>query len=333
MDLPLISVIIPVYNAQQYLAEAIQSVLSQSHTNLELKILDDGSNDKSVAVAKSFNDPRVAVLASAENLGPAYRLNQGIAMAKGEYISIMHADDIMHKQKLEKQLIFFKNNPKVSVCGCNVQLISGSSSIWMYPENDQECKDLLLLSVPFAHPTVVFKKSGIHHHQPLYNENMTAAEDYDLWVKLAGKCCFGNVQEVLLNYRIHPWQSSSTRKEIETKNMDTVRKLIVQNLFKIEKAQDILSCYNSLYHYQNIATEDVLHGVTLLWKANKRNKMFGKPALRGRLKHIVYEKLSPLTFWQKMTLIFFMPALFEISFFKSMMRIFFRRDEIFVNNK
>ena len=321
MHQPLITVIIPVYNAAQYLAEAIQSVLSQSHTNLEIKILDDGSEDNSVAIAKSFKDNRIEVLESTENHGPAYRLNQGVATATGEYISIMHADDIMHQKKLEKQLRYFKNNPAVSVCGCNVQLVDEPSAIWTYPENDQACKDHLLSTVPFAHPAVVFKTAAVQQHQPLYNENMVAAEDYDLWVRLAaGIVGFGNSPEVLLSYRIHPQQISNRKKEEEKKLIEIVQQQVITRLFKVQTETEVNACFNLLYKPAGSLPGEALNAIAILWASNERHKIFSRRGLAQRLRYSLYISLSKLSLPQRIKYIFSRSAIFETAFFKTVLR-------------
>ena len=320
MHQPLITVIIPVYNAAQYLAEAIQSVLSQSHTNLEIKILDDGSDDDSVAIAKSFRDNRIEVLASTENHGPAYRLNQGVATATGEYISIMHADDIMHQKKLEKQLRFFKNNPKVSVCGCNVQLMSETAPVWIYPENDADCKDRLLSSVPFAHSAVVFKAACIQQNF-FYNAVMPPVEDYDLWVRLAAAHVgFGNVQEVLLHYRIHPQQISKRKKKEEKKLLEMVQQQIITRLFKVQTETEVVACFNSLYNPASSLPADALSAIQVLWASNKRHKIFSSKGLAKRLRHSLYISLSKLSLPQRIKYIFSRSAMFETTFFKTLLR-------------
>jgi hypothetical protein len=95
----------------------------------------------------------------------------------------------MHVNKLEQQLYFFQQNPLTGVCGCNVRLIGEKTGIWVYPRKNQDCKDLLLSSVPFAHPTVVFKKSILQDFGLVYN-SMEPAEDFDLWVRLADRIHF-----------------------------------------------------------------------------------------------------------------------------------------------
>ncbi len=320
MDKPVISVVIPTFNSEKYLYEAIESVVNQSHNNLEILILDDGSSDNTIEIIKSFADVRIKLFESKVNQGQSHQLNKGIIKATGEYVCIMHSDDVMHVNKLERQLIFLKNNPLIGVCGCNVQLIGEKNDIWIYPEKNQACKDLLLSSVPFAHPAVVFRKSVLSEMGFIYDQKMVPTEDYDLWVRLANKTLFGNVQEVLLRYRIHPNQIGNTEKKKQEKLLDEIRQKMIVQLFNIDEKDSNL-CFNSLYYTGQIKAADAAKGVKVLWVSNKKKGMFSNQVLKGRLKHIIFKLLSGLNFKQRIQYIAKNSAIFEIIFFKTMLRI------------
>ena len=321
LNYPLISVIMPAYNSQQYLEEAIESVLHQTYRHLELFIMDDSSSDETVSIAKKFEDKRIRLFLSNKNKGQSFQLNKGIASAEGDYISIMHADDVMHPDKLEQQLIFFKNNPLTDVCGCFVQLIGEKSAIWTYPENDRACKDTLLTSVPFAHPAVMIKKAVLKNIHPVYTPGMEAAEDYDLWVRLADRATFGNVQKVLLKYRLHPAQLSVIKKKEEEKNVDNIRMKIISGLFKIQNEKDVVNCFNAVYNAEQLDIWNYLNSLQLLWHAGKHQTVFGIALFRRRLKHGVFKKISLLTFAKKIKLFYKYPFLLEIVQFKTGIRI------------
>ena len=318
---PLISVIMPAYNSQQFLEEAIESVLHQTYRHFELFIMDDNSSDETVSIAKKFEDKRVSVFLSNHNKGQSFQLNKGIAIAEGDYISIMHADDVMLPDKLEKQLFFFQNRPLTDICGCFVQLIGEESAIWTYPEKDRGCKDILLTSVPFAHPAVMIRKGILKNIDPVYTPGMAAAEDYDLWVRLADKAIFGNVQKVLLKYRVHAAQLSVIKKREEEKIVDRIRMKIISGLFKIQNENDVVNCFNTVYYAEQLNIQDYINSLKILWNAGKKQTVFSTTVLRGRLKHSIFRKLFKLSFVKKIKLFYNYPFLLEIIQFKTMIRI------------
>ena len=205
---PLISIILPVYNAQDYLYEAINSIISQTFTNFELLAINDGSTDGSINILKSFQDKRIRILNNDSNLGLIYSLNRGIHEAKGEFIARMDADDIADPNRLKIQLNYLFQHPDTIVVGTNMELINESgNSIGFreYPERHSDIIATLMNHSPFCHPSVMFKKSVVLEVGG-YREAFKACEDYDLWLRLRDKGQFANIQENLLKYRIHSEQ-------------------------------------------------------------------------------------------------------------------------------
>jgi glycosyltransferase involved in cell wall biosynthesis len=205
---PFISIILPIYNAQYYLNDAIYSIINQTFINFELLAINDGSTDSSIIILNSFQDKRIRILNNNSNLGLIYSLNRGIHEAKGQYIARMDADDIAHPKRLEKQLNYLYQHPDTIVVGTNMELIdeSGKSiGLRKYPEHHSDIVATLINHCPFSHPSVMFKKSAVLEVGG-YREAFKACEDYDLWLRLRDKGQFANIQENLLQYRIHSGQ-------------------------------------------------------------------------------------------------------------------------------
>lgn len=295
-------------------------MLNQTHTNLQLLILDDGSQDDTLLIAGNFEDSRIEILPSTENKGQSFQLNKGIQKSKGEYISIMHSDDIMLPDKLAQQLHYLQHNPNTGVCGCNVQLIGNRTDIWVYHEDDQSCKDSLLFSVPFAHPAVMMRRSVLNDLDTVYTPGLAAAEDYDLWVRLANKTKFGNVQQVLLKYRIHDTQLSVLKVQEEENIVNETRKKMMQAIFEITGQKDIENCFRTVYYPEQVNLHDYLNALKQLWNANKAKQFFSHTVLAGRLRHSVFKKISGLSFINKIKCFFRHPVLIEIAGFKTMIR-------------
>lgn len=197
-DKDFISVGIPFFNAEQFLSKAIESVISQSYDNWELLLLDDGSNDGSLEIAKRFeqHDNRVKVFSDGKNKGLGARLNELAILSNGEYIARMDADDIMHPKRLETQLQILKDNPSIDVLGTNAYVIDENNLVFgmRYRENSGMTK-----VEHFIHPTIMAKKQWFLDNP--YDEKAIRIEDAELWFRTKSKSNFRMISEPLLFYR------------------------------------------------------------------------------------------------------------------------------------
>lgn len=200
-----ISVIMPVFNGQAYLASSISSILHQTWQHWELIIIDDGSTDSSVDIINRQTDSRIRLVQNQRRKGVAGALNTGLDLATGKYIARMDADDISHPERLTRQLTFLEDNPDISICGCWVNYFGTTHGLWSYPLNDENAKAKLLFSPPFAHPTVLMK-AEVFADGTRYDEECGYVEDYELWVRLMNRYRFANLPTPLLDYRLHDQQ-------------------------------------------------------------------------------------------------------------------------------
>lgn len=194
---PTITVAIPVYNAEMYLKDAIQSVLNQSFKDFELLILNDGSRDNSMEIAKSFNDNRIKIIDDNQNKGLIYRLNQSVNLAQGLFYARMDADDIMQKDRLSVQLKYLHNNPHVNVVGSAFYGIDESNKIKNYlvpPFNLNYCHPI------FLHPSAMAKTDWFKKNP--YNPSYTRMEDYELWMRTGKEGSIETISEPLMFYRM-----------------------------------------------------------------------------------------------------------------------------------
>lgn len=217
-DFGLVSVVMAVYNGEDYLVDAINSILNQTYKNIEFIIVDDGSTDKTADILECFrkSDSRILVLTQ-RNAGLSAALNKAIEMASGNWIARMDADDVSDRERIFKQLIFADLN-KVDFCGTNIRTIGTlKQKIWSYPVTDSDIRARVLFNSPFAHPTVL-GRAFLFKNNP-YKESGVPAEDYELWARLLvhDEYRFGNCPEVLLSYRIHPKQISTSKSNRQQK--------------------------------------------------------------------------------------------------------------------
>jgi glycosyltransferase involved in cell wall biosynthesis len=212
IEAPLISVAMPVYNGESYLAEAIDSILSQTFTDFELIIIDDGSTDNSLQVLQDCQkrDTRIKLVAR-ENRNLATTLNDIIDIARGKWIARMDQDDIALPQRFEKQLQWL-DQTGADICGSSVKFFgSADKRILKHPQTDQAIKMAMLFGSPFAHPSVMMRTEFVKELR--YDKAWEKAEDYDLWERAArAGWKMSNVPEVLLHYRQHDAQISTATK-------------------------------------------------------------------------------------------------------------------------
>ena len=184
----LISVIMGVYNAENTLKQAIESIINQTYENWELIICDDGSTDDSFRIIREFQDPRIIAMKNQENMGLGYALNRCLNKAKGLYIARMDADDISLSTRLEKEIEFLKNNPQYAVVSTAIKMLTSYGEFSMEIKNsDPEPKDFIIGS-PIAHPACMMRKECLDDVGG-YNEgkNTLRVEDTDLWIRLLKK--------------------------------------------------------------------------------------------------------------------------------------------------
>ena len=215
MRTPLVSVIIPVYNAGAYVKEAIQSVLNQTYNNLEVIVINDGSTDDSDEIIKSTCacDNRVRYV-SRENKGLVFTLNQAISLATGDFIARMDADDICYLDRIEQQLNFLLANPSCDVCFCGVRVINHDGVVISEDArtiSDAEITVRLFFSSCFYHPSAMLRRHVFLNYH--YDDNYKYAEDYKLWSELVNDGI--NIEifpAVLLKYRVHDKNISLVRQ-------------------------------------------------------------------------------------------------------------------------
>lgn len=211
---PTVTVLMPVYNAEDFLREAIDSVLNQRLNDFEFLILDDGSTDRSAQIVRTYSDMRITFIQRLNNRGLIATLNTGLDMAKGKYIARMDADDICHVDRLSMQLEFMENHKEVVACGTWFQIMP-SGQVIRHPTEHAEIKSALLSYCPLGHPTVMLRASVLAETGLRYNESFPAAEDYDLWTQMITKGRLANLPFVLLQYRAHQGQVSSQMQTVQ----------------------------------------------------------------------------------------------------------------------
>lgn len=205
---PEVSVILPVYNSERYLRQAVDSIINQTLRDFELIIINDGSTDQSGSILHEYTkyDDRIRLI-ERENRGLTKSLNEGIQLSRGNWIARMDADDISHPQRLQLQLKKLIEN-KADIVGSSLQFIDSPIKLkWHFPLSHESCLLRMAFRSPFAHPAVIMKASIARNLR--YDESVSYGQDYELWTRSA---IYGakmmNCKLPLLFYRRHPEQIS-----------------------------------------------------------------------------------------------------------------------------
>jgi len=212
MNDPLVTIGIPFYNCKNMLLVAIKSIFAQTFQDWELILVDDGSSDGSLEIARSIDDRRVRVFSDGQNRKLPTRLNQIIELSCGKYIARMDADDICRASRIEKQLDVFQSDPDVDVLGTGIIYLDALDQplgLHLYPSSHTEiCKEPNR-TFRMCHPSIIAKKSWYEKNR--YDESLPVAQDFDLWLRTYKHSKFANVPEPLLYYRLD--QSFNLKKQ------------------------------------------------------------------------------------------------------------------------
>lgn len=212
MSTPLVSVLLPCRNGSKTLRLALQSVLSQTFTNFELLLLNDGSTDNSVDIARSLGDARIRILGDGTARGLPMRLNEGIAAARGLYIARMDADDVCFAQRFERQVCFLDAHPEIDLLGCRAVVFRNSGEVVGLLPFASDHATLCARpwrNIPMAHPTWMGRRSWFEAH-PYRIPEVRRAEDQELLLRSYTGSRYACLEEVLLGYRQGPFQFQRT---------------------------------------------------------------------------------------------------------------------------
>lgn len=242
---PLVSVIMPAYNAEMFIEEAIKSIINQTHTNWELFVMEDGSTDHTLSIAKKFSSNKISIHSSG-NQGQAAQLNQGIKLARGKYLAIAHADDYCAHERLAEQVALLENNERIGICGSNIQLIGQKNKRISFPVNPTRCYLSLYVGNPLAHSAVMIRTDLLRASGLFYDPKLKAAEDYDLWIRLSEFTQISNVNNSLVSYRVHDQQLSQTHRALEESVVLKSRERLLTQLFP-KNTVHYFNLFNFLY--------------------------------------------------------------------------------------
>lgn len=224
----MVSVLMTVRNGERFISESIDSVLGQTFDDFELIIIDDKSDDGTSDIISEFqkSDSRVICIRNDDNRGAYKSLNIGINASNGTYISILDSDDLMLKDRLERQVDFLENNPEYGLVGCAIDVIDEHGTYQhtqYYPTDHEGAKKALPRRNAFNHPSVMYRRN-LAERIGGYDEKYRNSMDYDLCIKLSSVSKSCNLRDVLTKYRVH--SSNASKKNIKIQSRAAVYVLL-----------------------------------------------------------------------------------------------------------
>lgn len=245
---PLISIVMPAYNAEKYIKAAVDSVLNQSFSDFELIVADDGSTDDTGAIIKGYNDPRIKYLYQ-KNAGASKARNLGIINSRGKYVAFLDADDVWMPFKLMKQVYKFAQNPELGLVYGWVRSIYPDGRLKYVSRPNKEgwvYKDLLLNN--FQHNgSIQMVKKECFETVGLFDETLPHCQDYDLWVRIAKKYQFGVINDILVEYRVLPNSLSKQHKKLQKNHFAIIERELCNADRSIKRIRNKI--YSNYYDY------------------------------------------------------------------------------------
>lgn len=252
-DQPLVSVLMPCYNAEAYLESAMLSMLNQTYRNIEIVAINDCSTDKTkdILTRLSSQDERIKVYNNEQNLKLIATLNKGVTLCNGEYIARMDSDDISFPKRLEKQVAFLEKNKDIDIVSTLFYTFHKSTpekshlSLHDNPLMPDDVKTYMLFKSGICHPAVMLRKRVFTELHLKFESEYLHVEDYAFWSKAVYRTKLANIGEPLLYYRVHPNQVSSLHNKLQRENKRQVFKLHLEE-FGIPITDDNLDFHSSI---------------------------------------------------------------------------------------
>lgn len=250
---PKVSVILPVFNGERFLVEAVESILNQTFPDFELIIINDCSRDCTREIANSFKDRRIVYIENNVRSGITRCLNRGIHISKGDLIARMDSDDISYHNRLEIQTDFLIKYCEIDILGSDYECFwldekTSELSLIRLPANHEDIKLYLLQTNVLCHPSVIFRKEAFKRNRLFYDRNAIFAEDYKLWVdSVVCGLNLANIGIPLLKYRCHDNQVSSTKRNLQNYTSCQIVVGYAKKMFGFELIDDPLLFLNLIH--------------------------------------------------------------------------------------
>lgn len=284
MTSPLVSVIMSTKDTdEKMLRTAIISIINQTYHNFEFIIIcDGGKND--LRIVKSFKDTRIKVITHQNSIGLTKSLNEGLAIANGQFIARMDADDFSLQHRLDAQINYMTKHPEIDICATLTKNFGDNHSITI-PQSFQPTgvKASLFLNNIIVHPTVMIRKSFLDKHALIYNPSFRCGQDYELWSRCSKIGNISIIPQICLLYRIHSQQITASRRDEQNDSRLRIYRKNLMELGIINTSKDAQLLLN-LYTTSNpILIADYLDVTQRIAVANQKSKIYNPKKLQKTL--------------------------------------------------
>lgn len=235
---PIVSVVMPAYNVELYVEEAVRSILNQTFCDFEFIIVDDGSTDRTPEILRTFTDPRIRLLFNEKNEGNYPARNRGCRLARGKYIAVMDADDVAYPNRLETEVRYLETHLDVQAIGSGWHFRDGLSRTVNPPTVYESILLFLLDNSCFLHPSLLIRKEALQAVGG-YDEHYVYAGDYELLCRLALRGRIENIPDVLMAYRWHPGQITQSHRPSQRLFAEEARRNYHQRFVALYKTVEI----------------------------------------------------------------------------------------------
>jgi glycosyltransferase involved in cell wall biosynthesis len=289
---PQVSVIMPVYNGEKYLAEAINSILGQTFHEFELIIINDGSHDSSADIVRSYTDPRIVFIENEINTGLPRVRNQGLYTSRGQYIAWLDCDDVSVPERLEIQVKFLDEHPRIGVCGGWIKMVGdGKETVARYPADPGYIRASMLFNNFVVNSTVMMRAACTREVGLRFDLSHHLSQDYGLWVRIPEPWQITNLPKVLTRYRLHTSQVTTIHKQ---KQIDVAWKIQKEQLASLaiiptDKERLIHLSLSGLVQHTFENPNQVFEVREYLVKLNNANKQY-KRYNQKAFRYVLFEK-------------------------------------------
>lgn len=285
----LVSVLMSVHNEPaEYIDEAVKSICQQTHNNIEFIIIDDASDEPTSSHLKELCNryPIIQLYRNEHNIGLTASLNKGLSLTNGEFIARMDADDYSCPSRLEKQLSYFKNHPEIDILGTGV-ISFGQITMFMSPVNGASYKEVqsnLFFQSSLCHPSVMMRKRFLMDNNLSYDENVKKGQDYDFWERSSEYGKLAVMPDVLLYYRTHAKQITSTCRQEQDKTLEMVIRRRLKRIGVIPDEREMLCHLALMGRVNSIPLREIKAWVDKLVNHSVACEYIDTPTLRENLR-------------------------------------------------
>jgi len=283
-----VTVLMPNYNNELFLKEAINSILKQTFKDFIFLIVDDGSTDKSIEIIKSYADPRIRLIQKESNSGIVDTLNLGIRNIDTKYYVRMDGDDISVPERIQLLYDFMEQNPEVGVCGSHALLFGNINTVWKHELNRKRIKAKIIYCGGVSHGPSIYRTSVLKDNNIYYTNNHPYMEDYDLFFRLKKHTEYAHLDKVLYQYRVLGHNSTVKNKSTSMMRHKEMYRDVLHEL-KIETSDANLEKHLQLFQSAAPITfklKEYRKWIGTIIRHNEREKIYPQEELKQILEEM-----------------------------------------------